>query len=200
MKIYDVSQSIPDCEIYPGDPGPEIKRLSSIDCGDLYNLTSFSMCAHNGTHIDAPFHFIKNGKTVDNIPLFKTVGVALVVECNGKIDSNKALKIISGFKTVSNETIRKILLKGACVVTEDGARSFVDEGIHLIGSETQSVGDEKAPMAVHKILLEKEVVLLEGIRLENVNEGVYFLVAAPISISGSDGAPCRAILIEFDGE
>ncbi len=64
MKIHDISQEIFNCQIYPGDPIPEKKTLCSMENGDLYNLTAFSMCAHNGTHIDAPFHFIKDGKTV----------------------------------------------------------------------------------------------------------------------------------------
>ena len=62
MKIYDISQEVFNCRVYPGDPAPERRRLSSMEDGSLYNLTAFSMCAHNGTHIDAPFHFLKDGK------------------------------------------------------------------------------------------------------------------------------------------
>ena len=69
MKIYDISQEVFQCQVYPGDPAPERKALCSMEKGDLYNLTAFQMCAHNGTHIDAPFHFIKDGKTVDAITL-----------------------------------------------------------------------------------------------------------------------------------
>ena len=74
MKIYDISQPIPGCAVYPGDPAPELRQLCSTDRGDLYNLTAFSMCAHNGTHIDAPFHFLDAGKTVDQLPLEVFVG------------------------------------------------------------------------------------------------------------------------------
>ena len=69
MKIYDISQEVFSCEVYPGDPVPEKTALKSMQEGEVYNLTAFSMCAHNGTHIDAPFHFIKEGKTVDEICL-----------------------------------------------------------------------------------------------------------------------------------
>ena len=65
MKIYDISQEVFSCRVYPGDPAPERKLLSSMEKGDLYNLTAFSMCAHNGTHVDAPFHFLKGGKAID---------------------------------------------------------------------------------------------------------------------------------------
>ena len=69
MKIYDIAQEVFGCQVFAGDPAPEKKQLCSIEKGDLYNLTAFGMCAHNGTHIDAPFHFIKDGKTVDSIGL-----------------------------------------------------------------------------------------------------------------------------------
>ena len=67
--IYDISQEVLSCKVYPGDPAPLIKEESRMSEGALYNLTSFSMCAHNGTHVDAPFHFINEGKTVEQIPL-----------------------------------------------------------------------------------------------------------------------------------
>ena len=79
----------------------------------------------------------------------------------------------------------------------DAARVFADKGIYLLGNESQTVGPEDAPMEVHKILLSKDVVLLEGLRLSNIEQGEYFLSAAPINIAGSDGAPCRAVLIKF---
>ena len=62
MKIYDISQEIFSCQVYPGDPEPFKESLGSMENGDLYNLTAFRMCAHNGTHVDAPFHFVKAGK------------------------------------------------------------------------------------------------------------------------------------------
>ena len=67
MKIYDISQEVFTCKVYPGDPAPQKETLSAMERGDLYNLTIFSMCAHNGTHIDAPSHFLKHGKTVDEL-------------------------------------------------------------------------------------------------------------------------------------
>ena len=52
MKIYDISQEVFSCQVYPGDPAPEKKMLSIMENGDLYNLTAFSMCAHNGSYTD----------------------------------------------------------------------------------------------------------------------------------------------------
>lgn len=196
MKIYDISQEIFSCKVYPGDPSPKKEVLSSMDDGALYNLTAFSMCAHNGTHIDAPSHFINDGKTVKEIPLYKTTGKAYVTTFDGVLDEKDAAGILNKAEERDPEYGKRILLKGNATVSENAARVFADKGIYLIGNESQTVGPEDAPMKVHLILLEKEVVLLEGIRLENVPEGEYLLSAQPINTGESDGAPCRAILIK----
>ena len=85
MNIYDISQEVFSCKVYPGDPMPEKKVLNSMEKGELYNLTSLSMCTHNGTHIDAPRHFIKNGKAVDELSLDSLVGMAYVSEHCGVV-------------------------------------------------------------------------------------------------------------------
>ena len=195
MKIYDISQEVFSCRVYPGDPSPEKKVLCSMENGDLYNLTQFSMCAHNGTHIDAPFHFIKDGKTVDQVDLNTFVGMAYVAEHNGKVLYDDAVKIIDAAKRQGGEAAKRILVKGNAEVSEEAAEVFAKSDILLFGNESQTVGPENAPMKVHQIFLGADVVLLEGIRLSDVPVGVYFLNAAPLNLSGVDGSPCRAVLI-----
>lgn len=197
MKIYDISQELFSCVVWPGDPAPEKQILNSIDDGDLYNLTSFSMCAHNGTHIDAPSHFINGAKNVEQIDLSKFVGEAYVTDFEGTVTANDAQRIIDKAKSISLECSKRILLKGKTTVSLEAAKVFADTGICLLGNESQTVGPEDAPMAVHKVLLAAEVVLLEGIRLAHVPEGVYLLNAAPINLAGAEGSPCRAILIDL---
>ena len=196
MKILDISQEVFGCRVYPGDPAPEKKRLSSMESGGLYNLTAFGMCAHNGTHIDAPFHFFENGKTVDALQLDAFVGKAFVAEHCGIVSGGDAGRILEKAKSLDPEAARRILIKGAAEVSEEAARVFAAREILLLGNESQTVGPEAAPMAVHRILLGADVVLLEGIRLAEAAEGVYFLCAAPLNLSGADGSPCRALLIE----
>ena len=200
MKLYDISQEVFDCAVYPGDPVPKRESLSRMEAGDLYNLTAFSMCAHNGTHVDAPHHFIQEGNTVDQIPLEKTVGLCFVAEWNGILGGEDARRILNRAALAVRESARRILLKGDATVSVEAARMFVGGGVDLIGNESQTVGPEDAPMEVHKILLGADVVLLEGIRLSDVPEGVYFLNAAPLCLGGADGAPCRAILAEWPVE
>ena len=196
MKIYDISQEVFSCRVYPGDPAPERRRLSSMEEGSLYNLTAFSMCAHNGTHIDAPFHFLKGGKTVDAISLEAFVGPAFVAEHHGIVTGEDAAEIMEKAKKDSPEAAKRILIKGDAEVSAEAAAVFATAEILLLGNESQTVGPEDAPMAVHLILLGANIVLLEGIRLTAVPEGVYFLNASPLNLSGADGSPCRAILMD----
>ena len=196
MKIYDISQEVFNCQLYPGDPAPNKIVLSLMEKGDLYNLTAFNMCAHNGTHIDAPFHFFKDGKTVDAICLDAFVGMAYVVEHHGIVFGDDAIEMIEKAKKQNLEAARRILIKGSAEVSLEAAKVFASSKILLLGNESQTVGPEDAPMAVHHMLLGADVILLEGIRLAEVSEGVYFLNAAPLNLSGADGSPCRAILIE----
>ena len=198
MKIYDISQEVFSCQVYPGDPAPRKEMLSLMEKGDLYNLTTFSMCAHNGTHIDAPFHFIKDGKTVDAICLEALVGMAFVAEHEGIVTGYDAVEIIKKAKEQNPEAAKRILIKGAAEVSLEASKVFASSEILLLGNESQTVGPEDAPMAVHRILLAADVVLLEGIRLSDVSEGVYLLNAAPLNLGGADGSPCRAILIAAD--
>ena len=195
MKIHDISQEVFGCQVYPGDPAPEKQILNSMEEGDSYNLSAFSMCAHNGTHIDAPFHFIRDGKTVDSIDLDAFVGEAYVAEHQGIVSGDDAAQILKKAKEQDPEAAKRILIKGNAEVSPEAAKVFASSGILLLGNESQTVGPEDAPMEVHLILLGAGVVLLEGIRLENVSEGVYMLNAAPLNLSGADGSPCRAVLI-----
>lgn len=198
MKIYDISQEVFSCDVYPGDPIPQKEILCSMESGALYNLSAFSMCSHNGTHIDAPRHFIRDGKTIDEIPLSHTVGKAYVAEHCGLVTAEDAVGILSRAKKADSEACKRILIKGDATVTHEAAQVFADAEILLLGNESQSVGPVDAPMAVHLTLLKKGIVLLEGVRLREVPCGVYLLNAAPLCLKGAEGSPCRAILMDMD--
>ena len=198
MKIYDISQEVFGCQVYPGDPMPEKKELKSMEKGEVYNLTAFSMCAHNGTHIDAPRHFIQGGKTVDEISMDAFIGMAYVAEHSGVVTDNDATEIIANAKKQNMEAAKRILIKGEVEVSLEAANVFASSNILLLGNEPQSVGPQNAPMAVHLALLSADVILLEGIRLAEVSEGIYFLNAVPLNFASADGSPCRAVLIDTE--
>ena len=192
--IIDISQEVLSCKVYPGDPTPELYKIEDMEDGELYNLSAFSMCAHNGTHVDAPNHFLEHGKTIEQINLDSFVGNCYVASCQGEVTKEMAEEILKRAKAI--QASERILIAGKAVITEAAAEVFANARVKLLGNESQSVGPEDAPMAVHLILLRAEVVLLEGIVLTGVEEGKYFLSAAPLNIKGCEGAPCRAFLIK----
>lgn len=194
MKIYDISQEVLSCKIYPGDPAPQAERVVSIDNGDAYNMSTLSMCVHNGTHIDAPYHFLNDGNTVEQIPLDYCVGTCYVTHYDGDLSENAAEQILLEAQNVSSG--ERILIGGNVTITTEAAKVFAKAGIKLIGNEGLSIGPVDAPMEVHKILLGANSVLLEGIVLNDVPNGVYFLNAAPLNLQGLDGSPCRAYLVK----
>ena len=196
MKIIDISQEVFSCDVYPGDISPERKVLESIRDGSICNLTGLVMCAHNGTHIDAPYHFYDGGRKINELNLSAVVGKCFVTFVSGPLSAEQAEEIIGRARNADARAAERILIGGDMYVTLEAAKVFAEEKVLLVGNESQTVGPADAPAAVHYELLGAEVVLLEGIRLDGVHEGVYFLNAAPLNLGGSDGAPCRAVLIE----
>ncbi len=197
MKIYDISQEVFNCAVYPGDPQPIREVKLKISEGAICNLTAFEMCAHNGTHVDAPYHFLDGEETIDRVPLDKFIGYAYVAEHDGDITAEVAERILKDAKNADERASERILVKGNAVMTKEGAEVFAKAGIKLFGNESQTVGPFDAPMEVHLVMLGAKIVLLEGIRLAEVPVGVYLLNAAPINLGGSDGAPCRAVLMDL---
>ena len=195
MKIIDIAQEVLSAQVYPGDPVPRSERISSIEREDSYNLSAFSMCAHNGTHVDVPSHFFKDGKTVDQLPLDIFVGDCFVACHQGDVTAEDARIVLR--KATAARAAERILIAGDATVTAEAAKVFATSGVvRLIRNEGQTVGPEDAPMEVHLILLGAGIVLLEGIVLKDVAEGKCFLSAAPLNLAGFEGSPCRAYLME----
>ncbi|MDF2803347.1 MAG: cyclase family protein [Anaerocolumna sp.] len=191
MKIYDITQEIFSGVVYPGDVAPTYERTMKIKEDAPCNVTVLNMCVHNATHIDAPYHFLEEGKAIDEMDLYKCIGECTVLAFREQPE-------ISCMEELIKSSEKRLLLKGNVTVTIEVARLLNQYGIQLIGIESQSVGPKEAPMEVHLELLRNEVVILEGIRLAEVPEGNYFLSAVPIKLGESDGAPCRAVLIKND--
>ena len=188
MKIYDISQELFSSVVFPGDIPPTYDRVKDFSRGDVYSLTNLSLCAHNGTHIDAPRHFVDGGKTVDGIDLERFIGKCSVITVDGVVTAEKLSEKLDG-------GAERICIRGGGYLTEDASELVVSKGIKLVGVECQSVSNPDSPLKGHTILLSAEVGVLEGIRLKDVPDGEYFLFAAPINLGGAEGAPCRAVLI-----
>ena len=197
MKIHDISQKVLSCKVYPGDDAPMLQPVKRMANGDTYNLSNFSMCAHNGTHIDAPFHFLADGNTVEKIDLQKTVGYCFVTDFVGSLSATDAINLLDQAKQLCSGAELRILFKNDVVITEQSATALANAGVQLVGTTSQTVGDDNNFVAVHKTLLQAQVVLLEGLVLDAVQQDAYFLCAQPLALEGADGAPTRAILIEL---
>ena len=160
MKLYDISQEVFSCAVYPGDPAPEMQALCRISDGQVYNLTAFSMCAHNGTHVDAPFHCLQDGKTVEQMAPDTFVGACYVARHTGDVTAADAEAML-----VKAAGAQRLLIAGEVTVTEEAAEVFAAGDLKLLGNEGQTVGPEDAPMQVHLTLLGRGIALLEGIVL-----------------------------------
>ena len=127
--IYDISQEILSCTVYPGDPAPQMTRLKRMEDGELYNLSASSMCAHNGTHIDAPAHFLADGKTVEQLDLSVCIGRCYVCRHTGHLSAEDAETVCTAAEAVGGG--ERILMSGGTIVTEDAAEVFLQHGVQL---------------------------------------------------------------------
>lgn len=209
MKIYDISVPVyTGMVVWPGDGGVLIERESKIEAGDNANVSHLSLGAHTGTHVDAPYHFIPEGVTLDHVPLERWVGKALVVEINGVKTITAAQVAAAGlpegvervlFKT-DNGTIwarpQQAFEPGFVALSPDAAQFLVDRGVGLVGIDYLSIAPFKQSRPTHEILLSAGMVILEGVDLRAVAPGWYTLYCLPLKLVGVDGAPARAILVD----
>ncbi len=208
MKIHDISVTIShDLPTWPGDPQISIERLAKIEDGANANVSSISMSVHTGTHVDAPFHFLNDGKTAESLPLDLLTGPAYVLDLPGeKVITSSVLQhagIPSGTLRLLIKTANSGFWKKHGVtfqtdfsgISSDGAEFLVSLGVKLIGMDYLSVAPYKQSRPTHEVLLNAGVVIVEGLNLLEVIQGHYTLYCLPLKLAGCDGAPARAILV-----
>ena len=175
--------------------------------GDPNNSSAVNMSVHSGTHIDAPFHFVEQGTTIDQLPLERFIGPALVyaVEAERYITKEHVAGIrLEGATRVLFKTRNSGLLHQReydpdfAAFSVEAAQSLVEQGVELVGLDYLSVAHADEQVPVHRAFLDHGVVLLEGIDLSEVAPGRYELMCLPIPLRGSDGAPCRAVLRDLE--
>ena len=191
MKIYDISRSLQSAEVYPGDPAPKLERVRTIGVdGSLYNLTTLFACCHNATHIDAPLHFIEGGATTEEIPLERLMGKCTVISASGILTGEHMDQILP-------YCAENVLFKGGgkAFLSASAAFALADAGINLVGTDAQSIAPPNEAARAHIELLQRDLVILEGLDLSAVPDGNYYLTVLPLKIEGVEGAPARAILI-----
>jgi arylformamidase len=209
MKIHDITLTIsPSMPVWPGDPPVQLEQIESMDAGAHANVTRLAMSAHTGTHVDAPHHFLNDGRTVENLPLDALIGPALVVRLPDELDRVTAAALDAASVPAGTERLllrtrnsdlwarRQTDFFPAFVgISADGADWLVRRGLRLVGMDYLSVAPFQQSEATHRILLAAGIILLEGADLHAVPPGAYELFCLPLKLLGSDGAPARAILV-----
>jgi len=209
-KIYDVSLTItPQLPVWPKDPQVILERVHKIEEGANANVSRVAMSVHTGTHVDAPYHFLPGGKTIEELPLDVLVGSVQVVELPDSVSmiSKKDLEE-AGIKPDTTRLLVKTRNSRYWAEKEadfqpnfvgidlSGSEWLVQKGIRLLGIDYLSVAPYKRSRPTHEALLKANMVILEGVNLTDVPAGEYLLVCLPLKLGGSDGAPARVILIE----
>ena len=206
-EIIDISVPLrPQMPTWPGSVGFQLMRTMCLEAGDSANVSRLDCDLHVGTHVDAPWHFVEDGSTVEQLPLDSLIGPAIVAYLP-KVDAITAgdlaaLGLSSGAKRLLLRTRNSELWaagvtefrKDYAALTPDAARWVVDHGIRLIGVDYLSVQRYDDSPLTHQILLEAGVIILEGLNLAGVQPGAYELICLPLCLVGAEGAPARAVL------
>ena len=210
-QLIDISVPVSvEIPYWPDTPQPSFLRRLNMDRGDINNDTTLQFSVHTGTHIDAPLHFLQNGKAVEHVALDPLIGPALVVDMTGR-DRITAADLSSS--SLPND-VKRILFKTDnsllwaqgetefyepfVAPTADAAAFLVDLGIELVGIDYLSIQRYTDGPETHQILLKAEMVILEGLNLTDVEAGFYQLICLPLKLVGPEGAPARAVLFPID--
>ena len=208
MHTYDITLTLsPELPCWPGDTAYELEHVQKIDDGATANVSSLTMSAHMGTHVDAPDHFLNNGKTVEKLALSVLSGRAYVLYLP-EVDLITAAILEQAeipprtrrvlFKTRNSEYWSRQLKDfqtDFVALSPDAAQYLVDRGVKLVGIDYLSIAPYHQGLVTHQILLKAGMVILEELDLSAVSPGRYTLFCLPLKLAGSDGAPARAILI-----
>jgi arylformamidase len=206
-RIYDVSLPIiSDGLAFPGDPQIQISVHQSIERGDVANVSALALGSHTGTHIDAPRHFLPGGGPVDAVPLERLIGPAVVLGLPEQATSIGAAELrprdLRGARRVLFRTRNSALLSKPRFTPDyvslapDGAEYLLERKVELVGIDYLSIERfDSKDHPVHRTLLERQVVIVEGLDLSAVPEGSYELICLPLRLAGLDGAPARVVLI-----
>lgn len=205
--VIDISVPLQaDMPTWPGSAGFRLARTARLEAGNTANVSRLDCDIHVGTHVDAPWHFVQEGITVDQLSLDILVGPAFVSflpqlsaitvsDLNGLVLPAGTERLL--LRTDNSELWAADVSdfkKDYVALTADAARWIVDQGIRLVGVDYLSVQRYQDGPAVHQILLKAEIVVIEGLNLFEVEPGEYELICLPLKIVGAEGAPARAVL------
>ena len=209
MRTYDITLTIsPDLVVWPGDPAVELERVDKIEEGANANVSRINMGVHTGTHVDAPFHFLEKGNTVEHLDLKMLTGRAYVLHVKDDVDlitpelleksdiPPRTRRVL--FRTRNSELWakgHKKFKEDFVAISPEAAEYLINKGVKLVGVDYLSVAPYKNSTPTHQVFLKAEVVIVEGLNLSEVSQGRYTLYCLPLKIANTEGAPARAILV-----
>ena len=192
MKLYDITRDLFSAPVYPGDPKPyPDPKLRMSKPGTMCNLSGFYTGCHSGTHVDAPLHFVDGAAAIDELPVNRFVGTCTVVTLSGVL-TGQQMEILLPFCD------KMILFHGNGQAFLDASAAIVlgEAGVTLVGTDAQSIGPAGNEQAPHLELLNRNMVILEGVDLTGVPDGHYTLCCLPLKLKGLEASPVRAVLMQ----
>lgn len=211
-RIIDISTPVVNGGlVYPGNPAIAIAPQQSIAAGASANVSSVVFGSHTATHVDAAKHFFDDGQTVDDLPLERLIGRAVVLEFADDVMQIGVKELegqpIGGAKRILLKTRNSALLEQAefarnyTFLAPDGAELLADRGVELVGIDYLSIEQfHSGHHRTHRTLLERRIVIVEGLQLGGVAPGEYDFICLPLRLAGIDGAPARAVLLELEAK
>jgi arylformamidase len=202
MKMYDVTAPIFEgMPVYKNKPEKQPKFTTVTN--DYVTESRVDMDVHTGTHIDAPLHMVKNGETFETISLEKLVGACKVFDLTN-VDDKISKDDIAHLDIQENDFVlfkTKNSLEDAfnfefIYVAEDAAQYLAEKKVRGVGIDALGVERSQPGHPTHKTLFGNNIIIIEGLRLKDVPQGQYFMVAAPLKLVGTDAAPARVLLFE----
>jgi arylformamidase len=203
-KFIDVTVPLSsEVACFPGDPCFQSEVSHAIAAGDPYNVSRLALGTHTGTHVDAPYHFLPDGATVDELSLDLLMGKVRVVAVAAReaverehleqLDLRDDLRLF--FKTRNSGQLRQPFQPDFVYLSPDAATFLVQVGIKLVGWDYLSIEKyQSKDFATHHTLLGEGVVIVEGLDLSQVEPGEYDMVCLPLRLQGGDGSPARVVL------
>ena len=189
MRIYDITRTLQEAPVYPGDSAPQVLRQPGAPgFPDRFLLTAE---AHSGTHADAFSHFLPEGESIDAMPLERYCGPCRVLS----VQSGRLVRMDDLRGRISGAERIALRGGGAAWLCEEAAEYVAACGVKAILTDAVSIGPADNEAAIHTILMRGGVAIIENITLDAVADGDYLLFAFPMKLGGADGAPVRAVLL-----
>ncbi len=192
MQIIDITRTIQDAPIYPGSEPFSMTPFTIIAGTETFNITILQADSHIGTHADAPRHALADGITIEQTDLSLYYGPCRVLT----VPEQTMLTPEHLREHLHNCTRLLLKTNGKSYLTEEAAQLLTESSICLLGTDALSPAPPNNESAIHKMLLGRNIALLENLDLSQVANGDYILCAFPLKIKGGDGSPVRAVLLK----